>query len=60
MKTLSPDDLVAVTGKKLPAAQIAVLQAMQVPHLVRPDGKPVVHELALLQAMGVKLDSDRA
>ncbi len=39
---LSPDDLVALTGCKRADAQARALQAMKVPHVLRPDGSPVV------------------
>ena len=50
---LTPDELVELTHRQRPAAQIRALRAMGVEHRVRPDGKPVVlraHIEALLGA----------
>jgi hypothetical protein len=40
---LEPQDLVALTGKRLGQAQRRVLNQMGVTHKVRPDGKIIVH-----------------
>ena len=49
--TLSPDDIEALTGKRRPAAQRAVLSSLGIAYKVRPDGTlavlRVVAELAL-------------
>lgn len=44
MPYLTPDDLEALTGKQRPHAQVRALIAMHIPHWVRPDGSPAVHE----------------
>lgn len=41
---LTPDEIEELTGLKRPHAQIRELQAMGVPHLVRRNGTPAVHE----------------
>lgn len=54
-----PDQVIeSITGRQKWTAQRDALVTMRVPFLVRPDGKPVVHRLALEQAMGVKLEND--
>lgn len=50
---LTPEELVELTHRQRPAAQIRALRAMGIEHRVRPDGKPVVlraHVEALLGA----------
>jgi hypothetical protein len=56
--TLTPADLEALTGKRRPAAQRAVLSALGIAHKVRPDGTlavlRVVAELALGHTVGAR------
>lgn len=44
---LTHEELIAVTGKKRPSAQIRALQTMRIPHRVRPNGTPMVIEADL-------------
>lgn len=46
---LTREQIQALTGYKMPYAQIRALRKMKVPFLVRPDGKPVVCESALVE-----------
>ncbi len=50
---LTTDQLVELTGKRQRAAQVRVLRAMGVDHLVRPDGSPAVLEAVLRKRMGL-------
>jgi hypothetical protein len=49
---LTPDELVELTHKQRPAAQIRALRARGIEHRVRPDGKPVVLRSHLEALMG--------
>lgn len=40
--TLSPDEIVEITGKRRHAAQLKVLRALEIPFRVRPDGSLLV------------------
>lgn len=44
MTYLAGQAIEELTGKVRPTAQVRALQAMGVPHRVRPDGTPAVHE----------------
>lgn len=44
MSYLTPIEIEELTGKQRPHAQVRELQAMGVPHLVRRNGTPAVHE----------------
>lgn len=54
MFILTPDELVLLTGKKQPGAQVRALAQMGVPHKVRPDGSPVVTTDCVNVYIGVK------
>ena len=49
---LTPDDLVALTAKVRCSAQRRVLEALGIPHKVRPDGSLVVLRVAVEVALG--------
>lgn len=40
--TLTPDELIELTGKQRRSAQLKVLQALAIPFRVRPDGSLLV------------------
>lgn len=44
---LAPDELVALTAKERRSAQRRVLEALGIPHKVRPDGSLVVLRVAV-------------
>lgn len=44
MTYLSDRAIEELTGKVRPSAQVRALRAMEIPHQVRPDGSPAVHE----------------
>lgn len=44
---LTPDEIVELTGKVRPSAQVRALRTMGVAHRVRPDGTPAVLRTAV-------------
>ncbi len=54
MLNLTPAELLEVTGKQRPGAQMRALNAMNIPGRLRPDNVVIVSRDAYLIAMGVE------
>ncbi len=50
---LSDEELVDLTGRRQPAAQIRVLDGWCIPHVRRPDGSLVVGRAAVVARLGL-------